>query len=52
MGMDARGASNARARRELSWTLRYPSWRQDFAEVYAKRDVPAVTAIPIPAARR
>jgi nucleoside-diphosphate-sugar epimerase len=27
----SRGASNARARRELRWTPRYPSWRQGFA---------------------
>lgn len=25
-----RGGSNAKARRELGWTLRYPSWRQGF----------------------
>ena len=25
-----RGASNAKARREFSWELRYPSWRQGF----------------------
>jgi nucleoside-diphosphate-sugar epimerase len=34
----SRGASNAKAKRELRWTLRYPSWRQGFAEVYAKAD--------------
>jgi nucleoside-diphosphate-sugar epimerase len=27
-----RGASNARAKRELGWQPRYPSWRQGFAE--------------------
>jgi nucleoside-diphosphate-sugar epimerase len=27
-----RGASNAKARRELGWTPRHPSWRQGFAE--------------------
>jgi nucleoside-diphosphate-sugar epimerase len=27
----ARGASNAKARKELDWTPRYPSWRQGFA---------------------
>jgi nucleoside-diphosphate-sugar epimerase len=27
-----RGASNAKARRELGWSPRYPSWRQGFAE--------------------
>ncbi len=34
MGTESRGASNARARRELGWTLRYPSWRDGFAAVY------------------
>ena len=36
MGTDARGASNAKAKRELGWTLRYPSWRQGFIEVYSR----------------
>ncbi len=36
MGTTARGASNAKAKRELGWTLRHPSWRQGFAEVYAR----------------
>jgi nucleoside-diphosphate-sugar epimerase len=31
----ARGASNAKAKRELGWTLRYPSWRQGFIAAYA-----------------
>lgn len=31
----ARGASNAKAKRELGWTLRHPSWREGFAEAYA-----------------
>jgi 2-alkyl-3-oxoalkanoate reductase len=35
LGTTARGASNAKAKRELGWTLRYPSWRRGFAEVYA-----------------
>jgi nucleoside-diphosphate-sugar epimerase len=39
MGTETRGASNAKAKRELGWTLLYPSWRQGFAEVYAKRAV-------------
>jgi nucleoside-diphosphate-sugar epimerase len=34
---EARGASNAKAKRELGWTLRYPSWREGFATVYATR---------------
>ena len=32
---ESRGASNAKAKRELGWTLRYPSWRQGFVAVYA-----------------
>lgn len=31
----ARGASNGKAKRELGWTLRYPSWRQGFVAAYA-----------------
>jgi len=30
-----RGASNAKAKHELDWTLRYPSWRQGFPAAYA-----------------
>jgi 2-alkyl-3-oxoalkanoate reductase len=30
-----RGCSNAKAKRELGWTLRYPSWRQGFREMFA-----------------
>lgn len=30
-----RGFSNAKAKRELGWELRYPSWRQGFAEALA-----------------
>jgi nucleoside-diphosphate-sugar epimerase len=36
MGTEARGASNAKAKRELGWTLRYPSWREGFAAAYAR----------------
>jgi len=35
MMTDVRGASNAKAKRELGWEPRYPSWRQGFAEVLA-----------------
>jgi nucleoside-diphosphate-sugar epimerase len=35
MGTESRGASNGKAKRELGWELRYPSWRQGFATVYA-----------------
>lgn len=30
----SRGASNAKAKREFAWTLRYPSWRQGFVAAY------------------
>jgi 2-alkyl-3-oxoalkanoate reductase len=36
MGTVGRAASNAKAKRELGFTLRYPSWRQGFPAVYAK----------------
>ena len=36
MMTEARGASNAKARRELGWTLRYPSWRTGFAKAYER----------------
>jgi 2-alkyl-3-oxoalkanoate reductase len=32
MMTEIRGASNAKARRELGWQPRYPSWRQGFAQ--------------------
>jgi nucleoside-diphosphate-sugar epimerase len=32
---DARGASNAKAKGELGWALRYPSWRQGFRAAYS-----------------
>jgi nucleoside-diphosphate-sugar epimerase len=35
MATSVRGASNAKAKRELGWKLRYPSWRQGFFAVYA-----------------
>jgi nucleoside-diphosphate-sugar epimerase len=35
MGTESRGASNAKAKRELAWELRYPSWRQGFVAAYA-----------------
>jgi hypothetical protein len=28
-------AASGEAKRELAWTLRFPSWRQGFAEAYA-----------------
>jgi 2-alkyl-3-oxoalkanoate reductase len=35
LGTEARAASNAKAKRELGWKLRFPSWRQGFFEAYA-----------------
>jgi nucleoside-diphosphate-sugar epimerase len=32
---ESRGASNAKAKRELGWTLRYPSWREGFRAAYS-----------------
>jgi 2-alkyl-3-oxoalkanoate reductase len=40
MAVGSRGASNEKAKRELGWTLRYPSWRQGFPAAYA----PAIPA--------
>lgn len=33
MMTESRAGSNARARRELGWSPRHPSWRQGFAEI-------------------
>jgi nucleoside-diphosphate-sugar epimerase len=35
MMTEGRGFSNVKAKRELGWELRYPSWRQGFKEVLA-----------------
>jgi nucleoside-diphosphate-sugar epimerase len=35
MMTESRGASNAKVKRELGWTLRYPSWREGFRSAYA-----------------
>jgi nucleoside-diphosphate-sugar epimerase len=35
LGTEARGVSNAKAKRELGWEPRYASWRQGFPAVYA-----------------
>ena len=35
MGTESRGASNAKAKRELGWTPRHASWREGFAAAYA-----------------
>jgi 2-alkyl-3-oxoalkanoate reductase len=36
MSVESRGASNAKAKRELGWTPRYPSWRQGFIAAYGR----------------
>jgi hypothetical protein len=35
MSSEARGASNAKAKRELGWTPRYPTWRTGFPAAYS-----------------
>jgi nucleoside-diphosphate-sugar epimerase len=35
LSTEARGASNAKAKRELDWTPLHPSWREGFAAVYS-----------------
>ena len=42
LGTVSRGASNAKARRELGWEPRYPSWRQGFVAAYAAAPAPSV----------
>jgi nucleoside-diphosphate-sugar epimerase len=37
MSTEARGASNAKAKRELGWTPRYPTWRTGFFIGYASK---------------
>jgi nucleoside-diphosphate-sugar epimerase len=49
LGTEARGASNAKAKSELGWTLRHPSWRQGFAEAYPKPTASPATPIGAPA---
>jgi len=44
MADGSRGAANAKAKRELGWTLRYPSWRQGFPAAYG-------SAAPVSTAR-
>jgi nucleoside-diphosphate-sugar epimerase len=38
---EIRGASNAKAKRELGWTLRHPSWRQGFRAAYGPVEAPS-----------
>jgi nucleoside-diphosphate-sugar epimerase len=50
MATESRGASNAKAKRELGWELRYPSWRQGFVAAY-RPAAGADAREPRPAAR-
>jgi nucleoside-diphosphate-sugar epimerase len=34
MATESRGASNAKAKRELGWEPRHPSWREGFVAAY------------------
>jgi 2-alkyl-3-oxoalkanoate reductase len=38
MAAGSRGASNAKAKREFGWTLRYPSWREGFPAAYSQAE--------------
>jgi len=42
-----RGASNAKAKRELGWTLRHPTWREGFPEAYSADVRPRARPIPV-----
>jgi 2-alkyl-3-oxoalkanoate reductase len=46
MATQSRGASNAKAKRELGWTLRYPSWRLGFAAAYGSAAAASTTRGP------
>ena len=35
---EIRGASNAKAKRDLGWTLRYPTWREGFRAAYSSAE--------------
>jgi 2-alkyl-3-oxoalkanoate reductase len=45
--VESRAASNARAKRELGWAPRYPTWRTGFAAVYAPRATQPSTVTPL-----
>jgi nucleoside-diphosphate-sugar epimerase len=49
MSTESRGASNAKAKRELGLELRYPSWREGFAATYVS--IAEADRRPGPAAR-
>jgi len=45
---EIRGASNAKAKRELGWTLRHPTWREGFPASYGDERAASVTPIGRP----
>jgi 2-alkyl-3-oxoalkanoate reductase len=56
MSTEARGASNAKAKRELGWTPLHPTWRTGFDETYAQlavadRPTPHATQQTSPSSR-
>jgi nucleoside-diphosphate-sugar epimerase len=48
MMTSARGASNTRAKQELGWKPRFPSWRQGFPASYATRELAQARGLPRP----
>ena len=48
MMTQVRGSSNAKAKAELDWVPRYPSWRQGFAAEFSQAAVPAPVDRPRP----
>ena len=49
MATESRGASNAKAKRELGWTLRYSTWRNGFADHYGEPTAATSAPRPVPA---
>jgi nucleoside-diphosphate-sugar epimerase len=47
IGTESRGASNAKARRELGWEPRYRSWRQGFVAAYASTAEAEYVGVPL-----
>lgn len=45
MMTESRGASNDKAKRELGWTLRYPSWREGFVASYTATAINGGSAV-------
>jgi len=43
---ETRGASNAKARRELGWEPRYASWREGFRAAFARNPAPERQTAP------